>query len=207
MKYVTHFLKQTIFPLIYAIIMMMINLSIMMIGEHLLWLKYILYALSFGLYALIISAVAFKDGQEAVKVRHMNDVERMNIIRTGEDRPLNLVKEYKSWKGFVTGLVTCLPLIILLIIQTIYFIASPSSPKLWSGALASYLYGIVFSFFRPNSVVYQGLEQGLRYYYSLIAIPVFMLLLGIPYLLGAKKQMLLYKQVEDKHAAIYGDKN
>ncbi len=207
MKYVTHFLKQMIFPLIYALIMMMINISISLIPDHLAWLRYMLYALSLSLYGFIIGAVAFKDGQEAVKIQHMNDTERLNIIRTGEDRPLNLVKEYKPWKGFVSGLSVCLPLIILMIIHGILLLVNPSAPKLWAGALSSYIYIIIFAFFRPDSAtVFTGLAGGVQYFYCLLAIPAFMLMMGVPYYLGARKQKLLYKSVEDKHKAIYGDK-
>ncbi len=207
MKYVKYFLKQMFFPLLYAIMMMMINMSITMITEDLLWLKYMLFALSFALFAFIVCAVAFKDGQEAVKIRHMNDVERLNIIRTGEDRPLNVVKEYKPWKGFVSGLMVCIPLFILMIIHTIYLLTNPSSPTPWAGAVSSFIYSVVFSFFNPNLEVYKTCAQLSRYYYCLIAIPVFALLVGVPYMLGAKKQLLLYKSVEDKHKAIYGDKD
>ncbi len=208
MKYVTYFLKQMIFPLIYAVIMMMINISITIIGDHLMWLKYLLFTLSFGLYAFIVGAVAFKDGQEAVKIQHMNDLERLNIIRTGEDRPINAVKEYKPWKGFVSGLAVCIPLIILMIVHTVLLFTNTQSPKLWAGALSSYIYLIVFAYFRPSSeTVFAGYQGGLQYYYCLVAIPVFMLLIGLLYMLGARKQKLLYQSVEEKHKAIYGEKD
>ncbi len=200
MKLVKYFFRQMFFPLFYLLIMMMSSLAITVIDNNLLWLKYLLFALSFALYAVVIGAMSFKDGQEAVKTRHMNDLERLNIIRTGEDRPLDLLKEYKPWKGTISGLSACAPLIILMIIHTVCIIINPNIK--WAGALAGFIYILVFGFFMPSldMVVTAG-----YYYFSLISIPALMLTTGIPYYLGAQKQLRLYKKVEDKHREIYGE--
>ncbi len=196
-----------LFPLVYGLVMIMASTAISIISEDLMWLKYLLYVVAFIVYAIVVVAIEYKDGQEAVKIRHVNDIERVNIIKTGEDRPLNAAREYKPWKGFVNGLSPCIVLVILMIIQSICFLSNSEQPAMWAGTVASYLYIVVFAFFRPNVEAYTTMAQGLNYYYTLVAIPVFVLMMGIPYLLGARKQLGTYKAVEKKHNAIYGEQD
>ncbi len=207
MGYVKYFTKRMLFSLVYAFTIIMLSMAIMIIKEELLWLKYILYALTLGLYSFVLIAMSYGEGREAVKIRHNNDIERLNIIRTGADIKLNVVKEYKPWKGFAIGISCCAPLILLMIIQSIFFLANPNDPQLWAGAIASYMYIVVFAFFRPNNVYYATLAEALNYYYLLVAIPVFMLIWGVPYLVGAKRQMRDYAKIEQKHKQIYGENN
>ncbi len=196
-----------LFSLVYSITMLMVNIAISIIDGGLLWLKYLLYVLTFALYAVVVAGVSFKDGQDSIKIRQANDLERMNIIRTGEYRELNVVKEYKPWKGFVSGLASCIPLIILMLLQAIFYLINPEKPALWPGAVASYLYIIVFAFFRPNNVSFTTASQGLNYFFNLITIPVYVLIWGGAYLLGAKKQLNLLARIEEKHKKIYGEED
>ena len=114
-----HYVKQAIIPFVYLFFVSIIALGIFMIPENLQWLRIILLVLNVGLYGLVACATAYKDGQDALKVRIANDLERMEIIRTGEDRPLKIKQEYAPWKGFLTGGIVCAPLIILLIVHSI----------------------------------------------------------------------------------------
>ena len=86
MKY---FLKQSGFLFIYNIFMTIIALGILCIqGKDLLWLRMILCVLNIGLYLFIAGMTFYKEGQEALKVRNANDLEREQIIKTGEALPL-----------------------------------------------------------------------------------------------------------------------
>ncbi len=201
MKYIWHYIKSAFLPLIYLIMMTLTSMAITTIGNHLLWLKYILFVLCVALYAVIIGAISFQDGKDSVKVRHMNDIERRQIVLTGEDRPLNLLKEYKPYKGFIPGFVTCIPLIVLMVIHAIL---SNTTGANGAGVIASLIYMLFFSFFQYDLT---STMVSSTYYFSLISLPILMIITGIPYLLGAKKQMLQYKKVEDKHREIYGDKD
>jgi hypothetical protein len=129
-------------------------------------------------------------------------MERLVIIQTGEDRPLDLIKEYKPWKGFATGFSICVPLVILMIIQVIAGIVNPGTIK--AGAIASLLYMVVFGIFK-NDLETAFTPQSV--YLSLIALPVFMLITGISYVMGAKKIERQYQMIEEKKRQIYGDKN
>ena len=206
-----HYVKQAGIPFLYLLFMTMTSIGILGI-EGLVWLKVLLNILSFGLYAVIVVGTSYKEGQLALKARIANDLERVQIIRTGEDRPLKLKEEYKHWKGFLTGFITCVPLIVLLIIHTILILALGEEYK-GAGIIASIIYMVFFAFFRMN-VSTQTDANGNAvaaevpatiYYWTLIAIPVIMLLTGIPYILGARKIQQQQDRIKEKQRQIYGE--
>ena len=101
-------IKQSLLPFIYLIFTAITAFGIMAI-ENMVWLQILLNTLNVALYVVIITAASYKDGQAALKVRLANDLEREQIIRTGEMRPLRLKEEYKPWKGFLYGGIACAP--------------------------------------------------------------------------------------------------
>ena len=194
-----YFIKQAFLPFVYLIFMAMTAFGVLCIDTDVNWLKYILLILNFGLYATIICALAYKDGQQALKVRIANDVERREIIRTGEDRPLKLKEEYKVWKGFMSGLIASAPAIILTIVHVVlYFTAGPQYNG--AGAISSFLY-MMFSGFIKIS----GQLQQWHYYFNLISVPILAGLTGIPYILGARKIQLQQDRILARQRQIYGD--
>ena len=201
MKYIWHFLKQMIVPLVYMILLSITCLGITSINNDLLWLKYLLDAVVLVFFGIILGGVSFKDGEDACKILHANDAERRRIIETGEDRPIDRLREYKPWKGFMIGLSACVPLIIMLIIHACRISIDPTQTQ--TGALAGYIYMVTFSFFLPNLAV--TVSAG-YYFYTLIAIPVFALMTGVPYILGYRKMEKQYEMIARKHREIYGDK-
>ena len=153
MKY---YFKQGIFPFIYQIFMAMIAFGILMI-EELIWLKILLAALNIALYLFIVAAVAYKEGQEALKVQMANDLERREIIRTGEDRPLKLHEEYKPWKGFFFGFIACVPVV------TVAYDSLPCDGKLYEVRCDSGNYRIDVFYFLPFKCVFRGDGNGKRF--------------------------------------------
>ncbi|MBQ6727637.1 MAG: hypothetical protein IJQ87_01730 [Clostridia bacterium] len=206
MKY---YLKQGVFPFIYMLFMAIIAFGILIISG-LLWLKIILAVLNIALYAVVVAAVSYKEGQESVKVQHANDLERMEIIRTGENRPLKVHEEYKPWKGFTFGFAVCVPLIVLLALHTILYLSTGSYRGL--GAIAGLVYFMFFVFFTFGAAASAGEAATgaalpwYSFYGALIALPIVMLITGIAYLLGAKKIMRQYEIIQEKQRSIYGDK-
>jgi hypothetical protein len=98
MKTIWYYIKQAMIPAVYLIFMAMTAMGIAMITDaNLVWLKAVLAVLNLALYGFIVAATSYKDGQTALKVRIANDLERMQIVKTGEDRPLKLREEYKAW--------------------------------------------------------------------------------------------------------------
>lgn len=207
MKY---YLKQGVFPFVYMLFMAMIAFGILAIND-LIWLKVLLAILNVGLYGFIVAAVSYKEGQEAMKTQYANDLERMEIIRTGENRPLKIHEEYKPWKGFMFGFITCVPLLILLVFHTIVYLSTGSYMGL--GAIAGIIYLMFFVFFRLNINV-SGAEgeavssiSWYTYYGALVALPVVMLITGISYILGARKIRRQHEMIEAKQRSIYGAEN
>ena len=204
-KRMKYYLKQGIFPFIYQVFMATLAFAILMIKD-LVWLKVILALLNVALYIVLLVGIAYKDGQEALKIQMANDLERKEIIRTGEDRPLRLHEEYKPWKGFMCGLVSSIPVIVLLLLHTIVYHATGSYVGL--GAVAGIMYMMFFVFFNLN-----GTSDGATatfswysYYGTLITVPVTMITMGIAYIMGAKKIMRQQEMIREKQRQIYGDK-
>lgn len=207
MKY---YLKQGVFPLVYVIFMSIIAFGILMI-PGLVWLKALLAVLNVSFYAFIVAAASYKEGQEAMKTLYANDLERREIVKTGENRPLKLHEEYKAWKGFMFGFIACVPLIVLLALHTIVYFATGSYMGL--GAIAGLIFFAFFVFFRLN-VNMSGTEgetitsaSWYIFYGALIALPIIMLSTGIAYILGAKKIKRQYEMIAEKQRSIYGDEN
>ena len=197
MKYL---LKQTILPIVYLVFMSIIAFGILCVGNNLTWLKITLSILNLALYGYIVGAVAKKEGEDALKVRIANDAERLQIIRTGEDRPLKLKEEYKTWKGFVVGLLACVPLIILLMLHVILTAINPD--LVGAGAIANLIYLPFGAFIRIDSSIS---VVDWHYYFNLIAVLILPLITGIPYVLGARKIQLQQEMILEKQRQIYGD--
>lgn len=207
MKY---YLKQGFFPFLYILFMAAIAFGIFMIND-LIWLKILLAVLNIGLYAVVVAAASFKDGQDAMKTLYANDLERREIVRTGEDRPLKIREEYKPWKGFMFGFISCVPLLFLLALHTVVYFITGSYMGI--GAIAGIIYLMFFIFFRLN-VSLSGAEGEIAasiswytYFGALIALPIVMLITGIAYILGARKIRHQHETIEEKQRSIYGDEN
>ncbi len=195
-----YYVKQSFMSLIYLVFTAVIALVILTVQIY--WLRLVLSLLNLALYLTIVCATSYKEGELALRVRISNDLERKEIIRTGEERPLKLKEEYKVWKGFIFGAVTCVPLIILLLIHTVVVnFIDPSS--LSAGAISAFIYADFFCF----ASLFFGDLQPWFYYFSLIAIPILSLSTGIPYILGGKKVEQQRNVIREKQRQIYGDKN
>ncbi len=198
MKY---YIKNAVLPFIYLFFMAITALGILSIGDNLLWLKVILCILNLGLYEVIACAYAFKLGQDALKVRSANDLERKQIIMTGEPRPLKLAEEYKTYKGFIIGLMTCAPLIILLAVHTVIILCGGGNG---AGVASSIIYLVVYSFFRLGT---SAAVTAYTFYFALFALPVIIVPMGVSYYLGGRKIEMQHKKIEEQKCRIYGDKN
>ena len=199
-----YYVKQGLLPFVYLFFTAITAFGILCI-EGLVWLKVLLLLLNIGLYVFIVSAASFKDGQEALKVRIANDLERMQIVRTGESLPLKLKEEYKPWKGFFHGFIACVPLVVLLIVHTIVMLTGGGNG---AGAIAGFIYMMVFAFSRVNIGTGATAATPINpaiYYWSLLAIPVIVLATGISYILGGKKIELQQQRIREKQRRIYGE--
>lgn len=202
MKTFWYNVKAAVVPFVYLIFMAMTAMGIVLIDDSLLILKITLTILNIALYAFIIAITSYKDGQTALKTRLANDLERVQIIKTGEDCPLKLVEEYKPWKGFLPGLVACIPCVILLIVHTILFLTM-GTDYMGAGATAGFIYMMFFSIVRLLQSA--GSPSPYLYYFCLICIAVLPVCTGIPYILGAKKIEKQQERIRERQRQIYGD--
>lgn len=192
------YIKKALFPFVYLFFMAITAFGILCI-KNLLWLKILLSVLNLGLYAFIVFSVLFKEGEESVKAQRDNDVERREMVRTGVVRPLKLKEEYKPWKGFFIGFLVCVPLLALMLVHTIIYLAGGTSTV--CGAIGGLVYFVFFVFFNFGSEV---LSMS-AYYGSLVAVPAMIALCGVAYCLGAKKVQLQLKRISDRQRQIYGE--
>ena len=195
-----YFIKQSFMSFIYLIFTAVVALVIMTVQNF--WLRLALSLLNLGLYLVIVCATSYKEGELALRVRISNDLERKIIVRTGEDRPLKLKEEFKEWKGFMFGLVACVPLVIMLIIHAI--IVNFIDPTYLNvGAISAFIYADFYSF----ASLFFGELASWHYYFSLIALPILSLSTGIPYILGGRKMERQRNIIKEKKRQIYGDEN
>ncbi len=201
-----YYLKQSFVSFGYLVFMSLSAIGFLMIANDLLWVKYLLCGLGVALYCLIVGVVSFKDGETAYKTMLANDLERKQIVLTGEDRPLKEKEEYRPWKGFLFGFIATSPSIILMIFHAVLTAINPG----WTGAgsIATLLFMMVISFFLAGSDFTTGVTTRMpvgQYYYCLLVIPIVMLTTGIGYILGAKRAEIIQRRVEKKHKEIYGE--
>lgn len=195
------YLKMAFMPFIYLLFSAMLGVGATTIsGENLEWLKYSLCALNTLFYAFIMGMAAFKDGQEALKVREQNDTYRRVIARTGEDLPLKINEEYTPWKGFVISLISCIPSVLLVIIHLCLNIGVAYPGNNGVGGIAALLNMVVFSFFMIDGVV-----TTLEYLFVLLIVPFICLVYGGMYNLGAMNMQKQYDKIAETQRELHGD--
>ena len=145
MKLLSYFMKEFFVVNMYLIMFALIDLGVLCIGDNLIWLKLILCGAVLVSFIIIVGLFIGKEAETAVRVRRGNDLNREHIIKTGKDLPLNLAEEYKPWKGFGMGAMACIPVLVLMGIQLL--VKSPNPELNPGGAIAAFLYMVVFSFF------------------------------------------------------------
>ncbi len=210
MKY---YIDKASFSFVYSLVSSLTAVLILCI-EDMIWLKAILLALNLGLYVYVIAAVGYQDGQNALKTRNANDLEREIIIKTGEDRPLNVPGEFKPWKGFVIGAISCIPLFITMLIHTFVIIGDPTNTSV--GGIAGFFYMVILGFFRMDivssgtmgSIIEDGQNIALSagtFYWTLLAVPIVILSVGIGYYLGGKKIERQQQRIKEHQRLMRGE--
>ncbi len=197
---IKYYVKNAVLPFVYLFFMAITAFGILAIqNANLIWLQYVLLVLNLGLYLFIVAAYAYKLGQDALKTRNANDLERKQMVLTGELRPLKLNEEYKPHKGFMIGFTACVPLIVLMLVHTIMIICGAGNGF---GVAASIVYLAFYAFFRVG-----GAESPspATFYFTLVALPAIMLTCGIAYYLGARKIKMQYDKIQENQRRIYGE--
>ena len=195
------YLKKAVVGFVYLVFSAMASYGVLYI-PGLAGLKVVLLILNLCLYLYVLSATAIQDGQSAYKIRMANDLNRKQIVLTGEDIPLDTQKEYKAYKGYIIGVVICLPLIVLLIIHSILMKTNPLNQDY--GVAASVLYLSFYAFAGVNVKV-GDLFAVVSPYWALVSIPVIILVQGFSFYLGGRKIELQQEMIRQRHKMIHGE--
>jgi len=196
-----YYVKQALFGFIYLIFLAISALGIMLIEN--LALVIVLLTLNVALFIFLMFMYFVKEGEHAKEIKRANDLERREIIRTGEDRPLKEREEYKPWKGFFTGALMGAPLLFFLLIYSLVYAFGGSENNV-AGAIANFIYTPFFAFI--STLLPEGHVMSFgEYFIVLYCIPILSASAGIPYLIGAKKQQKKYDKILDKQKMLYGD--
>ena len=122
-------------------------------------------------------------------------------IKVNVDYSNKLKEEYKPWKGFVFGLIACVPLVILLILHALLTAINPQLN--FAGAISSLIYALFYYF----PLMITGVSEAWHVYFPLVALVIIPLATGIPYVLGARKIERQQEMIKNKQRQIYGEKN
>lgn len=198
MKY---YFQKAIFPVIYLILTAITGFAGLSFSNELLALKIIIGVVNLFLYSFFVAYSSYKNGEDAMGVRYGNDLARKEIVRTGRDLKLKVHEEYKVWKGFFLGFLSCVPLIVLWIVHLIIIAVTGESASV-VGGFTMMLYVVVIFFFNLNV---DQINSSSGFYYTALYLPYMVILSGIFYILGARKTWERREIANRKLQDIYGD--
>ena len=197
MKY---YFKKLFLITVYLVSSGIIGASVFLV-EGMEWLRLILLILNFALFIFIYCGIAFKDGEKALRVRISNDKLRELIVKTGDDYKLDLDGEYSTLKGFLTGAFACLPLVILMLLS---LVAKGGLNTILVQAMQLF-YLVFYGFFNLD---FAGAHKTVLYapiYWTLIAIPILIILHGVFFYLGGRSAELQQERIKNTHKRLYGE--
>ena len=188
-----YYLKNSAIAIIYSLFSAMIAIGIDLWESAPKWLLTVLAIVNLALYAYIVFSIASRSGGDAVKIRKGNDINRIKVIETGDDLPINRQAEYAHYKGFIIGVFACLPLLILMGAHLIAMLVGTMD---FFGLLAVLLVKSVTVFFTIGGMSLAGYTC----FYSLIFLPFTALVIGLGYIFGAIKQQRVYDSIKNLNA-------
>lgn len=195
-----YFFKQSIFLVALMFFMMTTSLAILRLDVP--WAQLILSLLNLALYSAAIILIFYKEGQTAWKLRQSNDFDRRTIINTGKDIKINSVPEFKPWKGFIFGIVSTIPLMIMLIIHAI----------VGGNSVGSVTVIIHYVFYLPYYAIRRCINPLYAtetcpmpfgdYFWMLYSVVLMACLTALSYNLGARKLQRAQDKIEERKKEI-----
>ncbi len=200
MKY---YLKQPLFIIMYTFIF-----SLLGFGLSLLNIQWLQIAAGIGImafYCVVTGIIFYIEGRESYKTLHANDLDRIQIVKTGEDIPLDINKEYKPYKGFVMGAIGMIPAILLAIVHGIVLLATGGTFVGVGSALTICYSG--FWIFITGVADIKLLQNPSQAFIVLYCIPLTIIVSGVAYIIGGIRQRKIYEIARQTHDKIYGVEN
>ena len=196
MKYL---LRLIIVPLVYLACFAFSTVAIASIDGFTPFVKSLVSVAFMLIYLVLLSAVMLKEGQDAYGVLLSNNSQRRYMVETGKIVDFDATKEYGAWKGFVVGLLCCVPLIIMFLLHVISF---PRGEESTVSIICEMMYGVFFSIGRT----YQETNELGFFIGTGVILVAFPLMTGIPYVIGAKHRRLQQEKVRRINQELHGDK-
>lgn len=201
MSRVSYLLKQSFLGFAYLILTMLTAVAIGLI--EIVWLKIVLFILNGALYCTIVFFSSRAQGEKEKKQEYANDVERRHVAETGDYVNINEREEYKPMNGFFTGLITCVPLLVLYVFFLIFLLTGAEQNTVVF--ITNIIYG---TFTLPLEIVNTADQtiRALNYFCSIYAAVVICAVTSFGYWIGAQRVVKQHERVAHIHRQIYGDR-
>ena len=196
MKYL---LRLIIIPMVYVISFAFLTMGLASIEGFPQIVKSIISIILLVLFIIVMSLVMIKEGHDAYGVLLINNAQRRRIVETGVVVDFDQSTEYRPYKGFSVGLICCVPLILMVIA---HLIIAPIGLTSRISIICEMVYGLFFSIFRT----YLNTDATGFFIISGVILVVFPLIMGIPYMLGARKRRLYQENVKKLNDELHGVK-
>ena len=196
MKYL---LKLIIIPIVYIISFAFLTVGIASIDGFTPLVKSIISILLVGVFTVVISMVMIKEGHDAYGVLLGNNAQRRHIVETGNVVEFDESKEYRPYKGFLAGLICCIPLIFMVIL---HLILVPIGNTSEISIICEMFYGLFFSVVRT----YLETDAVGFFIISGVILVVLPLITGIPYMFGARRRRLQQENIKKLNDELHGVK-
>ena len=196
MKYL---LRLIIIPMVYVISFAFLTMGLASIEGFPQIVKSIISIILLVLFIIVMSLVMIKEGHDAYGVLLINNAQRRRIVETGVVVDFDQSTEYRPYKGFLVGLICCVPLILMVIA---HLIIAPIGLTSRISIICEMVYGLFFSIFRT----YLNTDATGFFIISGVILVVFPLIMGIPYMLGARKRRLYQENVKKLNDELHGVK-
>jgi hypothetical protein len=194
-----YYLKDSILVYTYIIIGGLLGFIIMfMVSENYLpdYVGVILSVINIVIYAMVARNIFLKTGEEAMRAKHSNDIERRHMLETRTYHEINKVTEFNVKKIFIFCIITIVPLIVMLLVKGILDLSG--SGVTGFDLSLRFVYGMVYSLFYCFS-------STASVYFTAIAFVIVPLPIYIGYMQGVNKVKAEYLQAEQIKQKINGD--
>ncbi len=195
-----YYLKDTVLNYSYILGCDIIGLLLMLVTNSDTIEGYIgamLSAINMFLYFSVIKNAYSKTGEEAMRDKHSNDIERRDMLTSRRYRELDKVKEYNPKKIYIFIAPIVIPFVVLLTISTIIAICGGNPEGL--NMVITFMYAFVFSFF-------VGISKNASVYFAWFAIIMLVVPLVWGYMSGVKKVRAEYAVADKVKTMVDGDK-
>ena len=194
-----YYLKDSVLVYTYIIIGGLLGYIIMfMVSENYLpdYVGVILSVVNIVVYAMVARNIFLKTGEEAMRAKHSNDIERRHMLETRSYHEINKVNEFNVKKILLFCIITVIPLAVMLIVKGIFDLSG--SGVTGFDLSLRFVYGMVYSLFYCFAF-------DASVYYTALAFIIIPLPMYVGYMQGVNKVKAEYLQAEQIKQKINGD--